>query len=98
LISGNKNSQPNSKSYEIKLDFAITYNDQTQNILGCPHYQRPFKKMCSQCNQLFTCRICHDEQVEDHKYNRFATEKMMCMNCNEIQPIAQECIKCQKKM
>lgn len=49
--------------------------------------------MC--CGKWSVCRFCHDEE-SDHHVNRHATQQMMCMHCNLIQPVAQTCVGCQQ--
>ncbi|XP_068641467.1 zinc finger protein BRUTUS-like At1g18910 isoform X2 [Aristolochia californica] len=67
-----------------------SYRDSQKSIYGCRHYKRNCKLLASCCNQLFTCRYCHDD-VSDHSMDRKSTIKMMCMKCLYIQPIGQRC-------
>jgi zinc finger-like protein len=69
----------------------LSYRDSDQKIFGCAHYKRNCKLKAACCNQLFTCRFCHDE-VSDHSMDRKATKEMMCMKCLQIQPVASNCV------
>ncbi|CDS13465.1 hypothetical protein LRAMOSA05641 [Lichtheimia ramosa] len=42
-----------------------TFHDKGQNVLGCVHYARKAKIQAACCNEIFPCRICHDE-AKDH--------------------------------
>lgn len=69
----------------------LSYRDSDQKIFGCEHYKRNCKLKAACCNQLFTCRFCHDK-VSDHSMDRKATKEMMCMKCLQIQPVASNCV------
>lgn len=81
-----------STSAELELDRKVTHHK--PDVLGCQHYPRRCKIMAACCNQLFTCRICHDESVTGHTINRHATERVLCMECGTLQAVAEICIKC----
>jgi hypothetical protein len=59
---------------------------------ACPHYSRDNQILAACCQRLFWCRVCHDEAVEDHELDRFATEQMACVHCGLLQPVARSCI------
>ncbi|XP_021761695.1 zinc finger protein BRUTUS-like At1g18910 isoform X1 [Chenopodium quinoa] len=67
-----------------------SYRDTGGSIFGCKHYKQNCKLVAACCNQIFTCRRCHDE-VSDHLMDRESTTQMMCMMCLEIQPIGPTC-------
>ncbi|XP_028092839.1 zinc finger protein BRUTUS-like At1g18910 isoform X1 [Camellia sinensis] len=67
-----------------------SYRDPLKLTFGCKHYKRNCKLVAACCNQLYTCRRCHDD-VADHSMDRKATAKMMCMKCLTIQPISPTC-------
>jgi len=85
----NQSFQPNNSP---------TYFDEGAGILGCKHYKKNCKIQAACCKMFFTCRRCHDEEIQDHKINRYEIETMMCMFCNTIQPVAQNCMNCSKSM
>ncbi|XP_057516659.1 zinc finger protein BRUTUS-like At1g74770 isoform X2 [Amaranthus tricolor] len=68
-----------------------SYRDTEGSVFGCKHYKQNCKLVAACCNQIFTCRRCHDE-VSDHQMDRKFTTKMMCMKCLEIQPIGRTCL------
>jgi len=78
-------------------DLEKTYYDVNVLALGCKHYRRAIKKQCSTCNNWVTCRLCHDE-TEDHQLIRSATKKMMCQYCQHVQPPAQDCSSCSRRL
>lgn len=65
---------------------------------SCAHYKRNCHKKCEKCDKFYPCRFCHDEQVLQHKFDRFQTKEMKCLFCETIQPIGKECITCSKQM
>jgi hypothetical protein len=91
MTRGYRTSQQQKPSVE---DVAVTYHNSSSRILGCPHYMRKCKVLAPCCNQFFTCRFCHDEQVSEHKMNRYKVEEMFCMLCKERQSASQKCKNC----
>eukprot|EP01122_Echinamoeba_exundans_P003906 TRINITY_DN13953_c0_g1_i1.p1 TRINITY_DN13953_c0_g1~~TRINITY_DN13953_c0_g1_i1.p1 ORF type:complete len:410 (-),score=51.51 TRINITY_DN13953_c0_g1_i1:5-1234(-) len=73
---------------------AVSFHDEKRHILGCKHYQRKAKLKAACCGRLFVCRLCHDEQVKDHKIDRYATEYMFCMLCKKVGEFGQKCTHC----
>ncbi|PSR89630.1 Zinc finger protein BRUTUS-like [Actinidia chinensis var. chinensis] len=67
-----------------------SYKDPVKLTFGCKHYKRNCKLVAACCNQLYACRLCHDD-VADHSMDRKATTKMMCMKCLMIQPLGATC-------
>ena len=79
------------------------YHNEEEGILGCKHYPRQAQiicphEICKKSNNKFTCRLCHDEYITDHKIDRFKIEEMVCMHCGLQQDIAQNCIECKQKL
>ncbi|XP_056683981.1 zinc finger protein BRUTUS-like At1g18910 isoform X2 [Spinacia oleracea] len=68
-----------------------SYRDTGDSVFGCKHYKQNCKLVAACCNQIFTCRHCHDE-VSDHVMDRKSTTQMMCMMCLETQPIGRTCM------
>lgn len=65
---------------------------------GCSHYRRHCLIKAPCCNQFFSCRHCHDEQVVGHRINRFEIKEMQCCFCSTVQPISNQCTACLQKM
>ncbi|GMH21955.1 hypothetical protein Nepgr_023798 [Nepenthes gracilis] len=85
------NSENPISSYSGKLPgHCPSYRDTDKSIFGCKHYKKNCKLLAACCNQLFTCRRCHDD-VSDHLMDRKSTTEMMCMQCLAIQPIHALC-------
>jgi hypothetical protein len=49
-----------------------SYQDPLKLTFGCKHYKRNCKLFAACCNQLYTCRHCHDE-VADHSVDRYVS-------------------------
>ena len=64
-----------------------------EDRFGCTHYRRRCQKKCNECNEFFTCRVCHDESkyhneldyLKSHKMDRFKVKEIRCLNCAHIQ-------------
>ncbi|PWA45725.1 hemerythrin/HHE cation-binding motif-containing protein [Artemisia annua] len=67
-----------------------SFRDAEKQVFGCEHYKRNCKLRAACCQELFTCRFCHDN-VSDHTMDRKATTEMMCMNCLIVQPVGPIC-------
>lgn len=70
------------------------YHDTSLQILGCKHYQRKALLVSPCCNTEFVCRICHDEAIQDHKFDRYRVTEMRCMECGTRQPVSNKCGHC----
>ncbi|CAL6012569.1 CHY_zinc finger domain-containing protein [Hexamita inflata] len=67
-------------------------------VNGCDHYYRDAFPICKQCNKVYACRFCHDDEIVDHKLDIKQITDMQCLFCNEIGPIGTHCSKCQKQV
>lgn len=63
-------SHPVSSNGEDIPDQHPSYQDHLKLTFGCKHYKRNCKLLVACCNQLYTCRHCHDE-VADHSLDRY---------------------------
>ncbi len=69
---------------------------------GCEHYLRKCKIIAPCCNDIYSCRLCHDEEKYDllvneklrHKIDRFNISEIICTECNMKQGIQQYCQYC----
>ncbi|KAG5823302.1 hypothetical protein H9Q74_006595 [Fusarium xylarioides] len=66
---------------------------ETEQPLGCQHYERNVKLQCFTCKKWYTCRFCHDSN-EDHNLIRTETRNMLCMLCATPQKASDMCINC----
>lgn len=84
---------------DVSEEFAITFNNEEEGILGCEHYARQAKSRAPCCGKFYTCRLCHDAN-ESHKIDRYAIKEMMCMHCFTVQGVGQNCCNelCGKKL
>jgi RING finger/CHY zinc finger protein 1 len=68
----------------------------------CTHYSRHCKLICPQCDESYSCRICHDEVMtshtlpfkDQHTMNRHDIEKIICVVCDMVQPVSGKCVEC----
>ncbi|KAF4977701.1 hypothetical protein FZEAL_5795 [Fusarium zealandicum] len=66
---------------------------ETEQPLGCQHYERNVKLQCFTCKKWYTCRFCHDAN-EDHNLVRSETRNMLCMICATPQKASDMCVHC----
>lgn len=89
------------KKNEDQDDLTRTYmvGRDGKKKLGCRHYSRACKLRSSCCGMLFTCRLCHDDAVQTHIMDRYATKEILCMYCQILQRPSATCIneKCGKR-
>lgn len=89
---------------DLRSDFILNptghprSQDKEKTILGCKHYMRKAKIKAACCGKLFPCRLCHDDQVKDHKIDRYATEYMFCMLCKKLGEFGKNCQHCGETM
>jgi RING finger/CHY zinc finger protein 1 len=60
---------------------------------GCEHYFRRCKLVSPCCENIYTCRFCHNDN-ELHEFNRFEIREIVCSICNYRQSVSNECINC----
>jgi len=68
---------------------------------GCKHYRRRCALVCPTCDEVFTCRLCHDE-VKDtlaegkhaHQLDRAKVQEVVCLLCQTRQGVSNECVSC----
>ena len=61
----------------------------------CPHYLRKCALIAPCCNKIYRCRLCHDSVENNHELDRKTVEKVKCLQCENIQSVAQKCNSCQ---
>jgi len=44
----------------------VSYHDEEHKVFGCPHYARNCFLKASCCDEWYVCRLCHDENNEEH--------------------------------
>jgi len=87
--------EPNGKGAAAETEHHRTFAPDGR--LGCKHYRRGSALVFPCCNQVFTCRHCHDEAC-DHEADRYAVQEMVCMHCGERQPPEKQCRSCQREL
>ncbi|PHT46529.1 hypothetical protein CQW23_15687 [Capsicum baccatum] len=70
-------------------------------LYGCEHYRRRCKLRAPCCNQIFTCRHCHNEAKsalsnpkEQHEIVRHNVKQVVCAVCDTEQQVAGICSEC----
>ncbi|KAG7827300.1 hypothetical protein KL920_004554 [Ogataea angusta] len=79
-------------------DLEPTYYNAEENMLGCAHYQRNCKVECPTCRRWYTCRFCHDQEVQSHQLQRSRIKHVLCMFCNTPQLAQHYCVNCSRKL
>ncbi|RHZ10987.1 hypothetical protein DYB26_008488 [Aphanomyces astaci] len=70
----------------------VTYHNADAGIKGCSHYQYvAFHLDHGPANPVLVGENANYEQ-EKHAFDRYATEKISCMECHTIQPVGPKCI------
>ena len=105
------NSQLMTLIKEINADSALSSIEKSRKIqelysrgikkhvcekkeVKCEHYKRGCDIVAKCCGIQYPCRKCHDAN-EDHEIDRFATEEIVCQECQTQQPVSNKCIKCE---
>ncbi|CAO2839647.1 unnamed protein product [Amaranthus hypochondriacus] len=81
---------------------AISENRQDFGKLqyGCVHYKRRCRIRAPCCNQVFSCRHCHNEATslsnpnEEHELVRSEITHVICAVCDTEQPVGKVCSSC----
>ena len=60
---------------------------------NCEHYNRGCTIIAPCCNNMFDCRLCHND-ICDHEINRFEIKEVCCKKCKHIQKKQQICENC----
>ncbi|XP_019248274.1 PREDICTED: E3 ubiquitin-protein ligase MIEL1-like [Nicotiana attenuata] len=70
-------------------------------LYGCEHYRRRCKLRAPCCNEIFTCRHCHNDAKsalsnpkERHELVRHDVKQVVCAVCDTEQQVAGICSKC----
>ncbi|KAF3629982.1 putative bifunctional 3-dehydroquinate dehydratase/shikimate dehydrogenase, chloroplastic-like [Capsicum annuum] len=70
-------------------------------LYGCEHYRRRCKLRAPCCNEIFTCRHCHNEAKsalsnpkERHEIVRHNVKQVVCAVCDTEQQVAGICSEC----
>ncbi|CAN7140757.1 unnamed protein product [Brassica rapa subsp. narinosa] len=68
---------------------------------GCDHYNRRCQIRAPCCNEVFSCRHCHNESTstlrniyDRHELVRQDVKQVICSVCDTEQPVAQVCTNC----
>jgi len=90
----NSNIYGKSKSEKSKSEKSSLKEVSSKTKKKCKHYERNCDIQCFQCSLWFSCRLCHDEEVNDHRINRFNTQRCRCRVCGKEQGISSSCDEC----
>lgn len=89
------NESPTSDDSEQSIE-------EQNELYGCKHYLRRCKIVAPCCDQIYPCRLCHDEETYElslddktrHKIDRFKINEVICITCNTRQECKQYCEVC----
>lgn len=80
---------------------SISKEDFGKFVYGCDHYRRRCKLRAPCCNQIFTCRHCHNEATgalsnpkERHELVRHEVKQVICAVCDTEQQVSDICSNC----
>lgn len=89
----------NSTDYFDENESFLKEEDETdsEEIEGlCKHYIRRCYLVCDKCDgRHFPCRLCHDDQIFTHQFDRFNVTHVVCSTCNLKQKVSEKCEKCE---
>tara|TARA_B110000114_G_C14976886_1_gene350866 strand:- start:81 stop:920 length:840 start_codon:yes stop_codon:yes gene_type:complete len=87
------------KNKKIQALYIQNYNidTETNEKIECTHYNNNCNLYCNICMDYFSCRLCHDNNVSSHNFNRYSVNKIQCKKCKLEQDVSNECINCKIK-
>ena len=95
-INNNNNSPKGKEAFKSKLTLTVVTCKEVEepivNPTGCKHYKRRCQKRCPECEEFFTCRLCHDDvkyhnewdPKKCHMMKRHEIKEIKCLNCYHI--------------
>lgn len=86
-------SVPERRKKETEDPYVWVQYD-VEKVTGCPHYWTGAFIVCPDCDKVYPCRICHDNQVSSHTLDRRRVRKMYCLTCKKIGQIGLQCEYC----
>jgi len=86
-----------NESKAILNEIKSVQDRDTENI-DCPHYKRGCTIYCDKCKKFYPCRLCHDEIMIYHSFDRFGASRMKCKKCSTEQNMGQKCQVCDNIM
>ncbi|KAK6141323.1 hypothetical protein DH2020_024921 [Rehmannia glutinosa] len=82
-------------------DNNVSREDFGKMLYGCEHYRRRCKIRAPCCDQIFSCRHCHNEATstlsnpkERHELVRHDVKQVVCAVCDTEQQVAELCSNC----
>lgn len=97
-----ENDKDNDEDDDEEESKELSNEFPTQLPYGCIHYLAHCSIIAPCCDMIFSCRLCHDEEMNGdkipilkrHKINRFEIKKVICNNCGELQEFSSSCQQC----
>ena len=88
------------KNKKIQALYVKNYNKDIEEnkTIKCTHYNNNCNLYCNICMDYFSCRLCHDNIISTHKFNRYNVNKIQCKKCETEQEVSNECINCENKI
>ncbi|CAI0444513.1 unnamed protein product [Linum tenue] len=109
LLAQKKNQETISSNFQQLNGECESKDRMTTDMLekglmeyGCPHYRRRCRIRAPCCNEVFTCRHCHNEAINDinvdqklrHDMPRHEVRQVICSLCGTEQEAQQVCRNC----
>nr|XP_002131327.1 RING finger and CHY zinc finger domain-containing protein 1 [Ciona intestinalis] len=94
---GDSSSTPSESEHESEnSDFSESENEVEKSDFqyGCSHYSRKCSFVSPCCGKIYTCRICHDDEITLHNLDRHSVKEIICSECKEKQFVSNKCRKC----
>ena len=66
-------------------------NRELSYTIPCTHYSRTVKLFCNICQEFFNCRICHNQIITSHLFDRHTVSQILCNGCQSIQSPSNFC-------
>ena len=86
-------AEEKSKIIQRLYNQPILEEKKIEEVRECDHYKRKCLIVANCCQNIYACRLCHDE-IEDHKINRYETKYIVCKECNKKQEVSNKCENC----
>ena len=66
-----------------------------EQVLHCKHYKRSCGIVAPCCDQIYPCRLCHNDE-QTHEIDRKKVSEVVCLKCSPLtrQPAAPHCASC----
>tara|TARA_B100001250_G_scaffold412219_1_gene442849 strand:- start:778 stop:1656 length:879 start_codon:yes stop_codon:yes gene_type:complete len=89
------NTKTNNTKINNKIQETEINENNTNTKKECKHYTNNCELYCEICEDFFSCRLCHNEIITSHEFDRYNVKKIKCKICNVIQDVSNKCVNCE---